>query len=526
MKKIIFIVLCIMIIFLGISVEKEKVNTINDKSSLNFITYNMNVNPNNLKITSSDNRREKDLLVTLFEGLVKENEQGEIIPALAKEFKVSDDGLEYTFKLRDGICYSTGEKITVEDFKVFFKAFISDKENIYAKELDCIFGAKSFREGNGDFSNVAISGTEDNVLSIRLNYRCPYFINMLTNPVYVLRDYNQLNSYKEVYKSIRFTGPFAIKAAAKEELYLEKNDKYYGKSSITSDNIKITFVEGVENSLAIFENFNEKNLGNIDIMMDAPINELSRLSENLLVQSFIGSSGYYLNFNNADNALGSDLNFRKAINSVLSKEYYSQLISKELLTPATTYVQNVGDLQKVFSAYGDTELALRYLKESSLKEDSIITIIYENINLNKRVVEDLSYDMKNDMKVNVVAKGYTKEELDDVIEKKEYDILLQKFTFEFRDPGEYYEGFRKSSDLNKTGYYNEEYENLLQEARYEVNEEKRNSIYNKCNEILISGLNSIPLYNINNPICIKSDIKGIYVTRDGNIRLDKVKRVP
>jgi len=104
-KKIIFTVLCIIIILAGISIEKDKLNSVK-YSKVNYITYNMNVNPEDLQLTRENTVRDKDLLITLFEGLVKEDNNGEIVPALAKEIITSEDGLEYTFILREDIYYS------------------------------------------------------------------------------------------------------------------------------------------------------------------------------------------------------------------------------------------------------------------------------------------------------------------------------------------------------------------------------------------------------------------------------------
>ncbi|MEG2657331.1 MAG: ABC transporter substrate-binding protein [Clostridium sp.] len=526
MKKIIMLVMVIIVIFVGTSIEREKVETLDDKNSRDLITYNMNINPDDLKLIYIDNRREKDLLVTLFEGLVKENENGQITPALAREFNVSEDGLQYTFTLRDDIRYSNGEKIVAKDFKEFFKAFIGDKQNIYAKELDCIFGVKAFREGTGNFSDVAIVDNGDDVLSIRLNYRCPYFINILTNPVYTLRDYKDLDEYKDKYTSIRFTGPFIIKEANDEELVVKRNDSYYDSDNVTDENIKISFNESAEKSLAIFESSNKDYFKNIDIMLDVPSNELLRLAKDGVVKSFKGVSKYYLNFNDNDKSLGSDLNFRNSINSALSKEYYSQIISKELLSPAIEYVEKSSAVETVFSSYGHTEKAMAYLKELGINENSIIKIAYIKNNLNKRVIEELCYDLEKELSINIEAKGYTDVELKDVIKKNEYDVLLQELEFKYRYPGEYYESFSKLSEANIIGYYDTQYEELLNRARYEMNENKRNEIYEECEAIIKRKLNSIPLYDVNIPICVKKDISKVYVTTGGNIRLEKVERVP
>lgn len=123
MKKILAFTMIVMIIFLGISIERD-ISVVDNKNPYDqYINYNMAANPENLKLTATNYVREKDLLINLFQGLVKEDENGKIVGALAEEFQVSEDGLEYNFKLRDNIYYSTGSKITSKDFVDFFKSF-------------------------------------------------------------------------------------------------------------------------------------------------------------------------------------------------------------------------------------------------------------------------------------------------------------------------------------------------------------------------------------------------------------------
>ena len=59
----------------------------------------------------------KEVLFNIYEGLVKPNENGELIPAVASDYKVSSDGLVYTFNLREGVKFHNGEVVTAEDVK-------------------------------------------------------------------------------------------------------------------------------------------------------------------------------------------------------------------------------------------------------------------------------------------------------------------------------------------------------------------------------------------------------------------------
>ena len=102
-----------------------------------------------------------------------------------RDYTVSDDGLEYVFKIRDDIYWSDGSKITPNDIVDFFREVITEESEISA--LLNVFGVKDYINGSNSFSNtVAITSTEDS-LKIRLNSRDDGFIEELTKPQYRVR---------------------------------------------------------------------------------------------------------------------------------------------------------------------------------------------------------------------------------------------------------------------------------------------------------------------------------------------------
>ncbi|MEG0774460.1 peptide ABC transporter substrate-binding protein [Clostridium sp.] len=517
MKKLFYIIFILGIIICSISVEKEN----KDQVSSDFITYNLGVKPNNLIMTSSYNIREKDLLVALFQGLVTEDMEGEITPSLAKEYKISEDGLEYTFILKENLKYSDGEKITSEEFLDFFKSFLEDKSNIYASQLYCIFGAKDFAQGKVGFDNVAINAKDKNTLVIRLNYKSPYFIKILCEPVYVLRDYKELGKGTLNYKNVKYTGPFAIeKIYDNGDFGLIKNDMYYNSNEVTDEKIKVTFVEDEEKALASFE-LNDKN-NSVDIMTESPINEYLRLSQEGKIRGFSSSTVYYLNFNiHSDNLIG-DINFRNALNTAFSKEYYAQQISKDFAKPASLYVPKDNSMEKSFDTYGNKEKGIEYLKKTTFTGQEKIILVYEENSSNKRVAEDLSKNISQDLQIDIICKGYKDEILDQVIQKGEYDIYLSKFTPIFNDLSLYYELWDSKARENKIKYNNSYYDELVRSVKYEIDEEKRASVYKKCEELLKNDLPAVPIYYANTQICIKPNIYGVYASSSGNIRLEYI----
>jgi ABC-type oligopeptide transport system substrate-binding subunit len=519
MKRLFYIILLIGILICTITIE-SKGNLI---ATNNYITYNLGAKPNNLIMTDSYDIREKDLLIALFKGLISEDIEGNISPALAKEYKVSEDGLEYTFTLREGLKYSNGDIITSKDFVEFFKSFLEDKDNVYVSQLYCIFGVKDFVDGKGDFSNVAIRAKDENTLSIRLNYSCPYFIKILSEPVYSLRDYKNLEKPSYNDREVRYTGPFLIEKTDKNgELNLTKNLKYYDNDDVTEEKIRVTFIDNVEEALARFE-LNDKN-NNIDIMIDSPINEYLRLSLEDKVKSFPSSTVYYLNFNIHSKSLIGDINFRAALNSIFSKEYYAQQISNGFAKPASLYVPRNNTDERTFNTYGNKEIGEEYLKKTKFTGQEQLILVYEKNNFNKRVAEDLAKNILEDLRIDILCQGYEKEELGEILEKGKYDIYLNKFTPISNDLSLYYELWNSKSKENRIKYNNAEFDKLIKSARHEAEEEKRNLLYKQCEMILKNELPSVPIYYVNTLICVKPNIYGVYATALGNIRLEHISK--
>ena len=184
MKKILCIILIFMMMLTSGCVEKK----VKPTTSRKYLVYNLGELPSDLLMLNSDNVREKDLLLALFEGLVREDKNGQIVPAMAEKFEITEDRIGYTFKLRKDIHYSDGTAIKAIDFVRFFHNILLEKENIFAEQLYCIFGAKDFRMGKVGFEKVAIVAKDDLTLEIRLNSPNDYFINILSNPVFTLRE--------------------------------------------------------------------------------------------------------------------------------------------------------------------------------------------------------------------------------------------------------------------------------------------------------------------------------------------------
>lgn len=507
-------------------VEKK----VKPSTSRKYLVYNLGELPIDLSMVSNDNVRQKDLLLALFEGLVREDKYGKIVPAMAEKIDITEDKLGYTFKLRDNIRYSDGTVIKARDFVKFFLDTLLEEENIYAKELYSIFGAKEFSKGKVNVDGVAIVAKDDLNLEIRLNSPNDYFLNILSNPVFALRENNlNLKNWKDNYGEIKYTGPFIIKEVNQEgELTLHKNEDYWRAKEIVSDEMLFTSIKDEEKALADFETTEISSTSKIDIFVSPPISEVISLSMENKTEVIPSQSMYYLIFNlknknEADKTDMLDLNFRNAISSIIDRQLIIQTISKDLAVPAINYTSvSGGDAYNgkfIFNAIGDKYKGKEYLDNSTFDKKKLI-MIYENESFDTKISVEIAKYIDEYLDINVVCSGYEKDELQEEIKKGDYDIVFSKIDEQYGDIYNFFSRWTSNSSYNIYGYNNLEYDKIIESAHMENDNKNKIEIYKEAQRILAKDLPCIPVYIGNTIICKKENIKDIYTTKSGNLVFD------
>jgi len=543
MKKLLCIILILMMVLTGGCVEKKVKST----NSRKYLVYNLGELPRDLLMLNSDNVREKDLLLTLFEGLVREDKYGKIIPAMAEKFDISQDKIGYTFKLRKDLHYSDGTIIKAIDFVRFFHNILLEKDNIFAKQLYCIFGAKDFSMGKASSDKVAISAKDDLTLEIRLNSPNDYFINILSNPVFTLRQTNlNMKNWKDNYENIQYSGPFIINDINDQgEIHLLKNQKYWRANEIKSSEMLFTSIKDEEKALADFETTQDSSTSKIDVFVSPPVGEVISLSMENKTEVIPSKSMYYLTFNLKAKGSVTNNNFRNTINAMIAKEFIIQNISKDLAVAAINYTTssstNDDNGKLIFDRFGSKEKGEKFLKEylksPNYEKKPELIIVYESKNFDNNMAKEIAknikenldetaknikgfLDVKDYLDVNVICKGYKKDELNEVLKQGKYNILFSKIDEEYGDVYKFFSRWTSNSTDNIYGYKNLEYDKIIESALKEKESKSKIKLYNEAQEILAKDLPCIPIFIANTVICKKENIKDIYTTRGGNLVFD------
>lgn len=243
----------------------------NSSSSSASTTYNYvyQSEPVTLDYVKMNQAGTSDITANLIDGLLENDQYGNLIPSLAEDWKVSEDGLTYTYTLREDAKWYTadGEEyadVTAEDFVTGLKhAADSESEALYVIQ-DSIKGLQDYLDGKTtDFSTVGIKAVDERTVQYTLNAPESYWNSKLTYSIMFPINAEFLESKGEDFgkqtdpESLLYNGPYLLKAiTAKSSMEFEKNANYWDADNVFIDNVKLTYYDGSDQD-SLFNNFDE-----------------------------------------------------------------------------------------------------------------------------------------------------------------------------------------------------------------------------------------------------------------------------
>lgn len=493
MKKfIVFLLMAIAII--GFVLGFVEVDNTDKNVEEDTIVYSVTSIPNNLEKLTGLSKREEDIICATSRGLVEKDSKGEIVPSLAKEINVKDDGIEYEFILNDDIYWSNGDKITPNDIRDFFKEIIKseDEDNITAA-LD-IYGAKEFRNGEGTFDKGVAITTGDNFVKIRLNKKNDEFLNDLTKPQYRVRKLLPVwSDIKNTYNELVYSGDYKITSMDDKEIFLTKNHNGDGPN-----NISFVKDDNEELAMASFE------IGNRDIVMNPPNSQLGKLeNENRLI-TFPADEGYYLSINSKGDrfALASRREIYKNIYQA-TEEFMDENPQRVESAEGSYFREDKEDLTKLQTR----KVVINQSK--NLEKVESLTLLAEDSDEGRDLCKFLATWFEENLSINLRYYLVKSEELSDLDLVERYDIVLVNAKSDSNEKDELY---KELSDL-LTG---------SEKAALESEINKSSKEFENIEEKLFDDCTIVPVMFSNINVAVSSKVSNIVMDGNGNIDFSSI----
>ncbi|MFR8868645.1 ABC transporter substrate-binding protein [Paraclostridium sordellii] len=229
-----------------------------DKNELNLTS--------NSDIPSLDMSKATDSLSfsvanNVMEGLVRVNNDGEVVEGIAKEWKSSEDKKTWTFYLRKDAVWSNGDPVTAKDFEFGFKRTLNPKTaSQYGFIMYDIVGAENYNIGKTTDSNsIGIKAIDNYTLEVKLNRPVNYFDRLMSFPVFFPQNEKfvkeQGDKFGTTEKTTLYNGPFTLTKWKLDDVYImTKNQGYWDKNTIRLESVNTKIVKEGTADVNLYEN--------------------------------------------------------------------------------------------------------------------------------------------------------------------------------------------------------------------------------------------------------------------------------
>ncbi|EMF0359539.1 peptide ABC transporter substrate-binding protein [Enterococcus faecium] len=263
-----------------------------------------------LDYTFSSRKTNSDHYTNFVEGLLENDQYGNLKGDMAKSWEVSDDGLTYTYHLRKGVPWvdsegnEYGADVTANDFVTGLKHAVDVQSQTLYIVADSIKGLSDYIDGKtNDFSTVGVKAVDDYTLQYTLNKPEPFWNSKTTYGIlYPINEEFLKSKGKDFGKptpdSILYNGPFILaNNTAKSVIEYTKNESYWDPKNVHLDTVKWTYNDGSDPD-GLFKSYENGELSLARVYPNSPgYKDVTKAYPDGVTWSQTGGSTYNLTFN-------------------------------------------------------------------------------------------------------------------------------------------------------------------------------------------------------------------------------------
>jgi len=464
-------------------------------------------------------------VMQIFSGLVRLDQELNIVPDIAESWEESLDGKTYTFHLRQGVKFHNGRDVKAADFKYSWERACDPAtgSGTAATYLGDIVGAKDMLAGKtGEISGVEV--TDDYTLQVTIDAPRAYFLDKLAYPTAFVVDRADVESGQNWWREPNGTGPFKLKEWNEgQQLILEGSQLYYGEPAKLE---QVVFYLLAGAPMALYET------GQIDVTLvstsyiDRVRDATGPFYPQLAVTPEL--SLYYIGFNNAQPPF-DDVNVRRAFSQVVDKERIAEVILRDMVGVADGilppgmpgYNEALERLDYDVEKAKELIAASRYEDVSNLPP---ITLTLEGYgNYIPRYLGAIVQEWQQNLGVEISVRQLEPDIFTYNLKQEKDDMFILGWIADYPDPHTFLDIlFYTGSENNIFGYSNLDLDALLDQAAIEQDRAVRLAMYQQAEQLVVDDAPCLPLFHGTNYILVKSYVKGYELSPLGVPDLSRV----
>lgn len=464
-----------------------------------------------------------EVVASIIEGLYTFDKDGNVIPALAEDKSVSEDGKVHTFKLKDAK-WSNGEPVTAHDFVFAWRrladpATASEYNYMLGSGVAEIVNADDVIAGDKSVEELGVKALDDRTLEVTLTKAVPFFDSLMTFPSFFPQKESFVKEKGDLYgfsaENLLANGPFELVSwEYGSKITLVKNKNYYDVENVKVENLIFKIIKAVNTSVLDFEQG-----GNDFTKLTGEL--VDKYQSNEHYKNVLDGYLWYLAINFQTPGLEND-HLRKALSKVIDKEQIVNAILKDGSIAADYFVpeklatgpdgKDFRETSSIPKAYNVPEAQELWEKaKAELGVDSItFELMYEEEGSMKSIAEFIKSQIESNLPgVSIKLVSLPKKIRLDRMRQKDFQIGLTRWGPDYADPTTYLNLMVQGANYNYGSYESEQYNQLMKEVGDTDDMDVRWKKLQEAEKVLLEDVGVIPLYQVGGATLVRNSVEGI-----------------
>lgn len=466
-----------------------------------------------------------NIIMHVFEGLLTYDENEELQPGCAELPEVSDDGLTWTFHIKEGLKWSDGSELNAHDFVYSWRRVCDPK--VGSPYAYTVLGmVKGYEEAiKGNLDALRVTAKDDNTLVVELSRPCVYFGSLTTIVALCPVQEETVTANQENWAvnvdTYVSNGAFKITEwVPGSHITVGKNEYYQHAKDVKLDSIKFVLMEDSNASYSAYQS------GQVDFIRSIPTEEIPGMSESLEfhIDELIGT--YYLSVNTSKEEF-TDARVRRALSLAIDREYVAETIMQGTYTAAynfmgegwvdmdgTSFMENANGGKTYISKDHEANLAeaKKLLAEAGYPNGEgfpSIQYITNDTGYHITVAEYLQQAWK-ELGLTVTIGTMEWADFTGRRQAGDFQIARNGWSGDYTDPSNQLELFYSENSNNDGQVKHKEFDAVIEKAQKSIDAKERSEALHKAEDIVMEEMLCIPIAYYNDYWLQKEYVKNVW----------------
>ena len=354
----------------GTSADTESTETASTASTSTDLNVMIETAVESLDPQQATDGTSFEVIADYTDGLMQMDSDGNPINALAESYELSEDGLTYTFYIREDANWSNGDPVTAQDFVFAWQRAVdpevASEYSYMLSDIGQIVNAAEIIAGEKDKSELGVTAVDDKTLEVQLNVPVSYFLSLMYFPTfYPVNEafYNECgDTFATSPETVLSNGAFVLDdyEPAATAFHLTKNEDYYDADTVSLTGISYQVIQDSQTALMSYQT------GDLDITL-VNGDQVDQVEDDPEFQSIGAGYLWYVTPNIEGVPELANLNIRLALTMAINRESVTTDVLKDGSLPTYTavprdFASDFSADQEQFSEYcrDDADAALEY----------------------------------------------------------------------------------------------------------------------------------------------------------------------